>query len=204
MVRIQTLSIAIVGAACMAIGSAITASSAQAAIIDYNFQVDATTGNLAGQSFFGSFSYDDAALSDPSIQIIDSNTGNSIINATNGLLNLSFNFLGNTYNQTSDSGYSEYPQLNFNNGSFEGLDYLVNSLVNSDPVKAFIITFDDGQPVFRAYDVVEFGPSTPRLAEGSVTYQRVPTPALLPGLIGLGIGVIRKRRTEAKEQLADS
>lgn len=95
MVRIQTLSIAIVGAACMAIDSAITASSAQAAIIDYNFRVDATTGNLAGQSFFGSFSYDDAALSDPSLQIIDPNTGNSIINATNGLLNLSFNFLGN-------------------------------------------------------------------------------------------------------------
>jgi hypothetical protein len=32
----------------------------------------------------------------------------------------------------------------------------------------------------------------------------VPTPALLPGLIGLGMGVLRKRKREAAEQATEA
>lgn len=39
-------------------------------MITNNFRVDVTTGSLANQSFFGSFRYDEAALTDPSSQVI--------------------------------------------------------------------------------------------------------------------------------------
>lgn len=45
-----------------------------------------------------------------------------------------------------------------------------------------------------------FGPTfTPRTWNGTINYevQPVPTPALLPGLIGMGVAVLRKRKAEA-------
>jgi hypothetical protein len=44
----------------------------------------------------------------------------------------------------------------------------------------------------RGYNDVTFSPD--------LTATAVPTPALLPGLMGLGIGVLRKRRAEANER----
>lgn len=220
MVRIQTLSIAIVGAACMAIGSAITASSAQAAIITNNFRVDVTSGPLINQAFFGSFTYDDTALSDPNV-LTDPDVNLPIITPSNGLLNVTFNFLGNTYNQTNDADYlgdpnnPPYPRLYFENGSFLVMEFLVSENPTfSNPTNIpgetyqFNLTYDPdlGQPFFRSRTRPTSDPDQLGMSLGTVTYgiQAVPTPALLPGLIGLGIGVIRKRRTEAKEQLADS
>ena len=81
MVRIKPLSIAIAGAAYVTIGSTVNASSAQALAITNNFRVDITTGTLANQSFFGSFTYDDTALSDPNIPTAP-DTGNPIITPT--------------------------------------------------------------------------------------------------------------------------
>ena len=204
MFRIKPLSIAIAGAACATISSAVTASSAQASTITNNLRVDITSGALANQSFFGSFTYNDAALTDPSIQITNPD-GNQIINPTNGLLNLSFNFLGTTYSQNSDSGFPDYPQLNFQAGLFKGLDYLVESVANPATIAAFGTGYiqSSGLTFFQTFDGSPFNSATNVLDEGTVTYgvQAVPAPALLPGLIGLGVGVLRKRRAEAKEQL---
>jgi hypothetical protein len=105
--------------------------------------------------------------------------------------------LGNTYTQSSDAGYldappNQYPQLNFKGGSLLGLDYAVESLMSSGSIASFVINYDSikGEPFFR----------------GTVKYgiQAVPTPALLPGLIGLGVGILRKRRSVAKEQAVES
>ena len=182
-------SIAITGVACVAIGSAVAPNAAQAAIITNNFRVDATTGSLANQSFFGNFSYNDAALSDPNIPIDPSN-GNQLINLSNGLLSLSFNFLGKTYTEQSDSAQPDFPKLNFNGGLFQGLDFFVEASPSVElPSSIFAFTIQNS--VFA-----EFTDNLPANSLGNVTYgvQAVPTPALLPGLIGLGVGVLRKRK----------
>jgi hypothetical protein len=203
-VRIKPLSIAIAGAACVTIGSAVTASSAQALVITNNFRVGVTQGLLTNQSFFGNFRYDDASLT---------GSGLETLNPSNGFQSLSFKFLGNTYTQSSDAGYldappNQYPQLNFKGGSLLGLDYAVESLMSSGSIASFVINYDSikGEPFFRAYDGSPFDSNTKSLAEGTVKYgiQAVPTPALLPGLIGLGVGILRKRRSVAKEQAVES
>jgi len=211
--RIKPSSIAIAGAACITIGSAVTASSAQALVITNNFRVDITSGTLANQSFFGNFRYDDASLTGSGLETLD---------PSNGLQSLSFNFLGTTYTQQSDAGYldappNQYPQLNFQDGSLVGLDYLVSkfytpSLNIPSPIDSFTISYKSQLGAFfKAYgegDPLADPNTSPitTLAQGKVTYgvQAVPTPALLPGLIGLGWGVLRKRRAVAKEQTAES
>lgn len=196
MVKMRNLSIAIAGVACVAIGSAVAPNSAQATIITNNFRVDITEGSLAAnQPFFGSFTYDDATLTGSGFEALD---------PTNGSLKLSFNFLGNTYTEKDDAFYQvgspAYPQLGFQDGVFQALDFLVsetsslpNPTVIPGSTRAFIISYDPkfGGPYFQTLADV---PSEGSL--GTVTYgvQAVPTPALLPGLIGLGVGVLRKRK----------
>ncbi|MDX2242154.1 MAG: PTPA-CTERM sorting domain-containing protein [Leptolyngbyaceae cyanobacterium bins.302] len=198
---------AIVGVALTA-AAVLSGSAAQAAIITNHFRVDVTMGLLEGQSFFGHFTYNDAALSDPAIQIIDPSNGNQIINQSNGLIDLSFNFLNNTYTQASDSGFPDYPTINFAGGSLQSLDYIVESLLNPGPIRSFVIAFDPlfGGPVFNGFDGSPFNPNSNGLLAGPVTYdiQPIPTPALLPGLIGLSVGVLRKRRSATQAVTVDS
>ena len=220
MVRIQTLSIAIASAACVAIGSALTASSAQAAIITNNFRVDVTSGPLIDQAFFGSFTYDDTALSDPNI-LTDPDVDLPIITPSNGLLNITFNFLGKTYNQTNDADYLSdpnnppYPRLYFDNGSLLVMEFFVSedpSFSNPTDIPSEIYQFNFsydpnlGGAFFRSRTRAASELDQSGMSLGTVTYgiQAVPTPTLLPGLIGLGIGVLRKRQAEAKEQVAES
>lgn len=205
MFQIKTWLMAIAGVTCVTIGSAVTADSVHAAVINYDFRVDVADGPLANQSFLGNFSYDDAALSDPSIEIIDPINGNQIINPTNGLLSLSFNFLGQTYTAKSDSAFPDYPQLNFEAGLFQRLDYFVESVVNPNFVAVFATGFNPktNTSIFLS---LTGDPNNLERSTGTVSYnaQPIPTPTLLPGLIGLGIGILRKRRAEAKEQLVES
>ncbi len=170
-------------------------------MITNNFRVDVTTGSLANQSFFGSFRYDEAALTDPSTQVIDPANGNQIINASNGLLDLSFNFLGNTYTQASDSDFPEFPQLNFQNGLFQGLDFFVfedPSAPSPTGIPGSLFAFGTGHnpAVGSFFEAHEGDLSAPDVSFGTVTYgvQAILTPALLPDLIELGIGVFRKRQ----------
>lgn len=195
--------------------SVFSSSPAQALTITNNFRVDITEGSLANQSFFGSFRYDDAALTDPSKQIFDPNNGNLLINDSNGLLDLSFNFLGNIYTQASDVSFPDFPQLNFQNGLFQALDFLVfeepfaPNPVIPGPIIGFITGYDfpgfaPDVPVFLAF---AGDPSAAEIvSSGTITYgvQSIPTPALLPGLIGLGIGVFRKRRQQNQNIAPDT
>jgi len=48
-----------------------------------------------------------------------------------------------------------------------------------------------------------FGSLSSNVTSSSFTPTAVPTPALLPGLIGLGVGVLRKRKAEAAKQTSE-
>lgn len=215
MVKFKTLSMAIAGAVCVTLGSAVAPNSAEAVTMTNDFRVDVTTGSLAGQSFFGSFQYDDAALTDTSIQIIDPINGNQIINPSNGLLDLSFDFLGTTYTEESDDGFPDFPQLNFQNGSFQFLDFLVfPPAVTNDPqrdIRFFQVGYNNdpmlgplgsyfgaafvsepdvplGQPFSGSQGTVTYGSATP-----------VPAPAVFPGVLAAGaLGAVYRKRQRKK------
>ncbi len=175
MIGIKKLSLALMGLSCATAGSAIADSSAQAATLTNYFQVDVTLGEQAGKSFYGNFSYDDAALTDPSKEIIDNNNGNQLINPTNGFLSLYFDFLGQQFTLKNDTGFPDYPQLNFKNGAFQGLDFAVSEASAgkiSGPIGGFLISYnpDIGKPFFQATDTDPFTPGVHILSEGNVSY----------------------------------
>jgi len=82
----------------------------QAATVTYNFTVNVTSGNLAGQTGSGSFSYDDSSLTGRGLETLSVDS-------------LSFNFLNNLYTDNDDYFYPQgYPTLDLNNGSVVGLN----------------------------------------------------------------------------------
>jgi len=195
-VNFKTLSMAIAGAACVTIGSAVAPSSAQAVTMTNDLQVDVTTGSLAGQSFFGSFQYDDAALT---------GIGEEMLDLSTGLLGVSFNFLGTIYTEQSDVELPDFPLLGFQDGSLFGLDFVVRPpAVTSDPqrgIRFFAITFTE----FRAAFVSEpaIAPPLPFTgSEGTVTYgsaTAVPAPAVFPGVLAAGaLGAVYRKRQAKK------
>jgi hypothetical protein len=198
-----SLTLATAGVSMAVVG--VSAGSAQALIIAKEFRVDMTSGSLTGQSFFGSFSYDNAALTDPSLQIFDPFNGNLLINEMNGLLSLSFNFLGDIYTQADDAGFPLFPQLNFSEGLFQGLDFIVTEnpfAPNPRVIPGSTFEFGTGyNPIDGSFFVAFAGdPDSLDRSFGTVTYGvPIPTPALLPGLIGMGLAALKKRRDEASK-----
>ena len=95
--------------------AAMEAKTVQAATIIYDFTVDVTSGPLTGTQSFGSFSYDDLALTGTGLETLGVNEG----------LSISFDFLGKTYNETNDIGSPDYPIVQFQDQSLLGLNFFV-------------------------------------------------------------------------------
>ncbi|WP_088893257.1 PTPA-CTERM sorting domain-containing protein [Leptolyngbya ohadii] len=169
------------------------------------------------QHFLGSFTYDDAALTDPSRQLTDeidigfpTKTRVPYVNPFNGSLQVVFNFLGTTYTQFSDGAYDVspvgFPRLYFKDGVLLGLDFVVaESPISPDIViPGSISGFFTGYnpmlriPIFEAVvnPSAPFNPETD--SRGIITYgvQPIPTPTLLPGLVGMGVAFLKKRKRE--------
>jgi hypothetical protein len=100
----------------------ITTSLTHASTITYDFTVNVTKGSLAGKSFNGTFSYDDATLK---------GTGVEELGVTQGLT-VCMNYLGRNYSETDDSSYPTKPKLVFENGKIKQLDFWIqpNKRVN--------------------------------------------------------------------------
>lgn len=96
----------------------------QAALVNYDFTVNATSGDNPGE-YFGSFQYEDSTLTG----IGDENLG-----VSNGL-SILFNYLGTQYTEVSDFDYPLSPVVSFTNGSLLGLSYLVEDqfFIGDDP-----------------------------------------------------------------------
>ena len=121
-----------IGAACLAAALTFGAGTGYAATVNYNFNGAVDFGTLLGESYFGQFNYDDAAL----IGI-----GNELL-----LVNsLSFNFLGNVFNQSN----SAPPEAVFFDGAFLGLSFNVSAF---NPAFSTIPGFFDVSQAYFAYD----------------------------------------------------
>ena len=149
------------------------------ALITQSFSVDITDGGLAGETFSGSFSYEETLLL---------GTGLETLGAADGI-SINFDFLDTTYTEVDDLGFVNgfLPEIAFVDSVFSGLNYLVDT-------GDLFFSFDEGTGLGLPGTsfTYELGDAiTPTDAgsgilstEGSST--TVPEPATLLGLFILG------------------
>ena len=94
---------------------AVNLPEVQAAPITYDFTVVVTEGSLAGNTFNGSFTYDDTMVE---------GVGTETLGVEDGL-KVNMNFLGENYTETADIDYPQFPQLVFEAGEIQRLDFWI-------------------------------------------------------------------------------
>ncbi|BAY70402.1 PEP-CTERM sorting domain-containing protein [Anabaena sp. FACHB-709] len=158
--------------------AAVGVQPTQAAIVNYNFIVDATSGSNPGQ-YFGSLKYDDSFLTGLGLETLGVENG----------LEVKFNYLGNTYTEEDDEFYDLYPIVSFNDGKLLGLSYFVAD-------KFFIgneNNLDVGGNIFYEIDGSVFATEV-----GTVRYSQVPEPFAVSGIaIAATVGLFMKRKKKA-------
>lgn len=127
-------------------------------------------GIEVGDTFFGSFLIKNITLTGTGFE---------------SFLGVKLNFelpLGVDFSEQDDDDFPEFPQIGFDGGELFGLSFLTSA---------------NNQLLFLDGDYFDLT-SLDSFIEGTVTYDAVtatpvPTPALLPGLVGLGMAAWRKR-----------
>jgi hypothetical protein len=152
----------------------------EAAIINYKFTVNATSGENPGK-YFGSFRYDDSILT---------NTGLETIGTENGLA-LNFKYLGTNYTEKDDIDFDLYPIATFNNGALQGLSYFV-----ADKFAIASDNLNNPDVGGNKFYVVKQSVNTTEV--GTVSYQ-VPEPLTVGGTAIAGVmGLWMKRKKATK------
>jgi hypothetical protein len=93
----------------------IQARPIQAVPVTYDFTVEVTQGSLAGNTFTGSFRYDDESVR---------RVGTKEIGVADGLM-VNMTFFGQDYTEKADTGYPEYPKLILEDGLIQRLDFWI-------------------------------------------------------------------------------
>lgn len=168
---LQTLSIA---AGLALVAPAITAAPAQAVNL-FEFTVNIDSGPLNGDSFSGSFGFDNPQL-------------DSFGDGTADLTSFSFNARGRSFglNDATDTPFAE-----FFDGDFLGIDYAFSRGSTNFQFRPGFFSIDGATFDYEIRQGSGFG---------DTDFDRIPTPALLPGLIGMGIATIRRKRQAEQEK----
>ena len=143
---------------------------AQAAIVNYNLAGTIETGLLTGETFSGTFSYDNSLLTGSDFEFLD-------------VSQVNLNFLGSTFTAVNAD---PNPTVEFLDGNFLGLNFSTSSFT---PEFSLIPAFGSTEATFSYIGTNDNG-------SGPVQYALVPEPSTVLGLIALGIGgflVGRKR-----------
>jgi hypothetical protein len=121
----------------------------QANIITLEFEAVVAEGSFAGQSGFGSISYDDSNLP---------TTGEAFLGFSGGffadfdaLTDFTFTFLGQSYSATNDSDYPDLPLFSLFDNFADSLDFFVEDGIGADiaderilDIQVFGESFDNG------------------------------------------------------------
>jgi hypothetical protein len=155
-----------------ALGLMVAAPAAQAAIQSWSFSGTVDSGSLLGETYSGSFSFDDAALTGMDAEWLS-------------VANLSMTFNGSAYTQ-ADVTAGAAVEVGYQDGVFLGLAYYsVDSAANAF---TFVAGNFDTSDAFFAYDN----------GAGNVIYASVPEPKdwmlLLAGIGLVGMMVERAKR----------
>ena len=151
-------------------------SPAQAAIQSYTFNGAVDSGSLIGETYSGSFSFDDAALS-------------GIADEWLSVDNLAMSFMGSSYTQANVASGAAV-EVGYQDGVFLGLSYSVDAV--SIPF-TFVAGYADASDAYFAYDN-----GAGVAGAGSVNYAPVPEPRswmlILAGVGLVGMMVERSKR----------
>ena len=85
--------------------------------VTYDFTVNVVKGSLKGNSYNGFFTYDDEQLTGKETETINAQDG----------LKVCMNFFNQTYDETKDVDYPEFPALTLKKGIPETLDFWMES-----------------------------------------------------------------------------
>lgn len=110
----------------LALGALVTLGGASLAsagsVFNVDFRVDITEGDLVGNTYYGSLSYDDGNLAGVGEETLGPLGGDE---EPEGVLTFNFDFEGHTYTISDDLDYPDYPMVDFTDGSVTGVDYWV-------------------------------------------------------------------------------
>jgi len=157
----------------------VPAANSQSAPIFYDFTVTFDQGDLAGQSFQGSFSLDGNDC--PGGLCPDAVFSADFVAST--LLSFDITIDGATFDIEDDQTYSFFPLIELQGGNVIYIDYLTSGFVDPHLELFYWPTFGANQAVFQDVDGLE--------SQGTITdvqlqaLQAVPEPATLM-LFGLG------------------
>ena len=150
--------------------SVINANPINAASMTYDFEVNMSAGSLLGETYSGSFEFDDSTLTE---------IGEESLSVSE----LSFNFLGVNYTEDSLSG----TQVIFDNGDFSGLRFFGMLDSNMWQLEEDKFTFATISSSGSGFSLVA--------STGDITYTNtttIPEPTAVFSLLALGaIGSIR-------------
>lgn len=157
----------------------LTQKPAQAVLLIQDFSLVNVDDVLPGDPFSGSFSYDDAGLVGAGPE-------------ETALTSFSFDFLNQSFIDVPPDA-----EAVFFDGTFLGIELSVGMPGTDAIAFSFNPGFFDTSDASFAYDLsagsgevgfadLDYGPAT-----------AVPTPALLPGLLGLSLSMVRKKHRQA-------
>ncbi|MDJ0518088.1 MAG: PEP-CTERM sorting domain-containing protein [Trichodesmium sp. MO_231.B1] len=189
---IKTLTIvaAAIASSTLSLGL-VTVNPATAATVKYNFTLNLDSGFFLTGSpeldiapnpdyYNGQFSFDDSSLTKVGFESLGVDDGLSIAL-----------FSDSRINAEDDERYPAFPTVNFFDGELLGLDYHViyHPFTAVGDYSGDFFHFSNGDftdgfdPTFYT---PEDEPRNPILGSGTVTYEAVPEPTTLIGLLGLG------------------
>lgn len=165
----------------------IDARPAEAVSFDFNGEIE--SGALVGETFQGSFSYDESLVT---------GTGDTFFQEYIPVSNLEFDFLGTTFTETDG-----FPEVAFDGNNLTGLSFNVNNATagNIQLDFSFVPGFFDISESFFTYSPTNgFG------GTGSVTFtqqvdvpQSIPEPTtILATSLALGIGALSQNKAGKK------
>jgi hypothetical protein len=177
--KFSTLAAVAAGAALGAL--ALAADAAQAATFGFSFTLPSGFVNApAGSPGAGVFTFDDA--------LVNPNAAFQQLPVTG----FQFDLLGRTFTASDAAGGPDAVAVNFFSGRLAGLNFDANSI--PEPYPLFAVTINESDSAF--FDQ-QFNTGNAVVSYSEIqTPNPIPTPALLPGLVGLGAAALRQRKDE--------
>lgn len=158
--------------------TAINAHSAEAAIVKYNFTVNATSGDNPG-TYFGYLQYDDSFLTGLGLENLGASEG----------LKVAFNYLDTNYTEADDEAFDAFPIVSFNDGQLLGLSYFV-------PDQFLIGNAENLNVGANMFYTISDSINTTQV--GTVKFAKVPEPFAVGGTaIATTLGLWMKRKKKA-------
>jgi hypothetical protein len=172
-------NLAVVAVSATVASLALQAAPAQAATFNFSFTLGSNLlPQAAGQTGTGSFTFDET-------QVLPTAPFQTIIPSAYTL-----NFLGKTFNVADTTAGV---LVNYFSGQFSGVGY---RLPTAGLAGTGLRNFTQNDTTFSAVDTSR-NQSNGTVRYTPVTGEVIPTPALLPGLVGLGFAAVRKRQAKA-------